>query len=176
MVTDLKAAEEMADRLAAVRYDDDGAYRRQRSRLRLAREYLRRTALWMQALELTEGWPHPDLAKAVDPSLAVDPALAEKVFAATATGEFPVRPTVSYPILQWAAAGDLPRQRFPELEDPFVPLLLLLERDGAFVEHNGAMELGYGEFPIRTVANRAALEPRPIDPDSLDELDRKELV
>ncbi|ONI73694.1 hypothetical protein BWI15_09670 [Kribbella sp. ALI-6-A] len=176
MVNDVTAAEQMADRLAAVRYDDAGAYRRQRSRLRLAREYLRRTAVWMQALDLTEGWPHPDLAKAIEPSLAVDPALAEKVFAATANGEFPVRPTVSYPILQWAAAGQLPKQRFPDLDDPFEPLVLLLERDGAFIEHNGAMELGYGEFQIRTVADRAALEPRPIDPAALDELDRKELV
>jgi hypothetical protein len=174
-MTDRAAAERMAARLAAVRYDDGTAYRRQRSRLRLAREYLRRTAVWMQSLGLAERWPHPDLAKVVEPSVAVDPALAERIFAATADGEFPVRPAVSYPILQWVAAADVPGRRFPQLDDPFEPLVLLFERGGAFVEHNGAMELGYGALQIRTVPDRAALAPRPVDSATLDELDRQEL-
>jgi hypothetical protein len=172
-MTGTAAAERMAERLAAVRYDDGTAYRCQRSRLRLAREYLRRAAVWMQVLGLVEGWPHPDLAKAIEPSVAVDPALAERVFAATAGGEFPVRPSVSYPILQWVA---VPHRRSPARDDPFEPLVLLLERGGAFVEHNGAMELGYGALQIRTVADRAALVPRPVDAATLDELDRQELV
>ncbi|MGC4941507.1 hypothetical protein [Kribbella sp. DT2] len=173
MVTDVAAAERMIDRLAAVRYDDDKAYAQRESRGRLAHEFLRRTARWALALGAENKWPHSDLATALDPELAVDPGLIEKKidFDGGTRGEFPVRREIVYPIVHWAALGDLPRQRFPELDDPYEPLLLMFERSGGYLEYNRFLELGYGAFPVGKLAERAELEALPIDVPTLDALD-----
>jgi hypothetical protein len=76
-------------------------------------------------------------------------------------------------IVHWAALGDLPRQRFPELDDPYEPMLALFDRGGAYSLSHGFIELGYGAFPVLSVTERAALEPRPIDPETLDRLDQE---
>ncbi|MEV0285213.1 MULTISPECIES: hypothetical protein [unclassified Kribbella] len=173
-MTDTVAAERMVARLLAVQWDDDAVYRHQRSRGLLIREFVRRTAQWAQALGAKEGWPFGDLARALDPEVSVDPALLAKleIDAATA-GINPIRPEHAAAIVRWAALGDLPRQRFPELDDPYEPLLALFDRGGGYSQANGFIEIGYGAFPKLSVAERAELEPLAIDPATLDALDRK---
>ena len=174
MVTDTAAAERMVDRLLAVKYDDDAAYAHRRSRSRLTREFLRRTAQWALTVGAEEGWPFSDLAGAVDPSVFVDPALLARLSVDPTSAEaFPVRPEIAAAIVRWAALGELPRQRFPALDDPYEPLLALFERGGGYSLANGFIELGYGSFPILSAPERASLAPVPIDPASLDELDRE---
>jgi hypothetical protein len=175
-VTDGGAVEHVLGRLLAVKWDDDeGAYRHRRSRGRLTREYLRRSAQWAQALRSENGWPFSDLASAVDPETRADPALVQRLVASVGDDPVigPLRRTAEA-ALQWAALGDLPKQRFPQLDDPYEPFLTLLERGGGFMVANGFIELGYGAFPIGSVAERAALEPVAIDRETLDELDRSE--
>ncbi|MEI8411995.1 MULTISPECIES: hypothetical protein [unclassified Kribbella] len=172
MVTDTAAAERMVDRLLAVKFDDDAAFEHRRSRSRLAREFLRRTAQWAQALGTEKSWPFGDLAGALDSEVAVDPALLARLEIDPSAGkEFPIWPEVGAVIVRWAALGDLPRQRFAALDDPYEPLLALFERGGGYSLGHGSIELGYGSFPLLTLADRAALEPRPIDPATLDQLD-----
>jgi hypothetical protein len=174
MVTDAAAAERMVDRLLAVKWDDDAAYAHRRSRSRLTREFLRRTAQWSQALGVDEGWPFLDLASALDQSVAVDPALEARLEVDPSSGDaFPVRPEMAAAIVRWAALGDVPRQRFPALDDPYEPLLALFERGGGYSLANGFIELGYGSFPILSAAERSTLEPMPIDQASLDALDQE---
>src|SRR5687768_10306011 len=111
MVTDTAAAERMVDRLLAVEWDEAAARAHRRSRGRLTREFLRRTAQWAVALGAEEGWPFSDLAGALDPELVVDPALLAKLEIDAATvGLFPVRPAHATAIVRWAALGDLPRR------------------------------------------------------------------
>ncbi|WP_433002940.1 hypothetical protein [Kribbella sp. CA-294648] len=173
-MTDTVAAERMVDRLVAVEWDEAAARAHRRSRGRLAREFLRRTAQWALAVGAEEGWPFSDLAGALDPELVVDPALLAKLeIDATTVGLFPVRPAHAAVIVRWAALGDLPRQRFPELDDPYEPLLSLLGRGGGYSVSKGFIELGSGSFPIRSLADRAALEPLPIDEATLDMADRE---
>ncbi|ONI73687.1 hypothetical protein BWI15_09635 [Kribbella sp. ALI-6-A] len=173
-MTDTAAAERMADRLLAVSWNNDLAFDAQRSRFRLTREFLRRTALWGQSLGVTARWPFFDLAEVLDPEVVVDPVLVEKLQLDPATaGTNPVPPGVAVNIVRWAALGDLPRQRFPELDDPYEPLIALFERGGAFTVGNGLIELGYGSFTIGDMAARAALEPAPIDEATLDALDEE---
>ncbi|MGW1342237.1 hypothetical protein ACWCOV_14420 [Kribbella sp. NPDC002412] len=174
-MTDTAAAERMADRLLAVHWDEDAARAHRRSRGRLAGEFLRRTAQWALAVGAEDGWPFSDLAGALDPEVAVDPALLAKlqIDAATAGG-FPIRPAHAAAIVRWAALGDLPRQRFPQLDDPYEPLLTMLGRGGGYSVANGFIELGYGSYPIGSVAERAALAPVPIDQAALDLADRTE--
>ncbi|WP_350275967.1 hypothetical protein [Kribbella sp. HUAS MG21] len=172
MVSDPAAARRMAERLAAVQWDDDAAYEHRRSRGRLTREFLRRTAQWSLTVGAEEGWPFSDLAGALDPEVAVDPALLDAVqIGAASAGAFPVRPEAARLMVRWAALGELPRQRFPQLSDPYEPLLVLFGRGGGYSLSHGSIELGYGSFPILSVAERAALEPVPIDEATLDALD-----
>lgn len=171
-MTDTAAAERMVERLLAVRWDDEAAYAHQRSRARLTREFLRRTAQWAQALGAEEQWPFGDLAGALDPEVAVDPALLARLEIDAATvGAYPIRPAHAAAIVRWAALGDLPRQRFPQLDDPYEPMLVMFGRGGGYSMANGFIELGYGAFPKRSAAERAELEPLPIDEATLNALD-----
>jgi hypothetical protein len=174
MVTGTAAAERMVDRLSAVRWDEAAAYEHRRSRSRLTREFLRRTAQWAQAVGAEKGWPFSDLASALDPEVDVDLALLDRLEIDVTSGEsFPIPAKMGANIVRWAALGDLPRQRFPQLDDPYEPLLALFDRAGAYTVSNGSIELGYGSFPIKSVAERAEMEPRPIDEATLDALDEE---
>ncbi len=171
---DRGAAELMVERLVVVRWDEEVAYRAQRSRFRLTREFLRRTAVWGQRLEVTEGWPFFDLAGLVDPEVVVDERLVERLRRRPATADInPVSLEIAVNVVRWAALGDLPRRRFPALDDPYEPLVALFERGGGYTVGNGMIELGYGSFPKRDLAERAALEPAPVDPATLDALDKE---
>lgn len=174
-MTDQGAAERVLERLAAVKWDDDdGAYRHQRSRSRLSYEFLRRSAQWAQAVGALQGWPFNDLPAAIDPSIRADQALVDTFIAGA--GLDPAWASVqraSGAALHWAALGELPRQRFPELDDPYEPFLLLLERGGGFMVGNGFIELGYGSVPIKSSGERAASEPLPIDEATLHALDEE---
>jgi hypothetical protein len=177
MVTDTTAAERMVDRLLAVHWDEDAAHAHRRSRARLTREFLRRTAQWALTVGAEQGWPFSDLAGALDPEVAVDEALLAKLQIDTATvGGFPIRQAHAAVIVRWAALGDLPRQRFPQLDDPYEPLLLMIGRGGGYSVAKGFIELGYGSVPIGSVTERAELEPLPIDPATLAALDRGDAV
>lgn len=164
----------MVDRLVAVWFDDDVAFAYQRSRGRLAREFLRRTALWKLALGVESASPFADLAGALDPAVSVDPRQLARLEIDPATcGLFPIRPEAGANLARWAALGDLPRQRFPDLDDPYEPLLAMYDRGGGCMLYNGFLELGYGAWPLRSVAERAALEPLPIDEASLNAKDEQ---
>lgn len=174
MVTDMAAAERMVERLLAVKFDDDAAFDHTRSRARLAREFLRRTAQWAVALGAEQGWPASDLAGALDPEVAVDPALLAKLkLIETSSEAFPVPPEIAPLIVRWAALGDLPKQRFPQLDDPYEPLLELFDRGGGYARAPGELDLAFVSLQLRKVADRAALEPLPIDSATLDALDQE---
>ena len=78
-MSDTAAAERMVERLLAVTWDVDAAYKHSNSRARLAREFLRRTAQWAVAVGAEKGWPFSDLAGSLDPDVAVEPALLAKL-------------------------------------------------------------------------------------------------
>jgi hypothetical protein len=159
-------------RLLVVVWDDDaGAFRHRRSRSALTFEFLRRSALWARATGAENGWPFSDLAGALEPGTRAEAAV-ERLRAEVGAELWwpPVQQAVEG-ALHWAALGALPRQLFPELQDPYEPLLVLLERGGGFMTSSGAIELGYGSFPVRSPADRVGLAPRAIDGATLDSLD-----
>jgi hypothetical protein len=174
-MTDNDKAERVLERLLAVKWEDyDGALRHRGSRIRLMQEYLRRTAQWAQVLgtPTPNRWPIVDLAKTVDPTKEADPAQLEELLRSAKDFFYvEVLPRAAENALHWAALGDLPAQRFPEMDDPFEPLLLLLERGGGFRIHSGFMELEDASLPYKSVAERGAQEPLAIDEATLDALD-----
>jgi hypothetical protein len=175
-VTDNDRADRVLERLLAVEWDDvEGALRHWASRARLMQEYLGRTAWWAQTLgPLPQNrWPFANLAKAVDPSTRADPAQVALLIRTAGDGLYAER--LRYTVecaMRWAALGDLPKERFPELDpDPFEPLLLLLERGGGFRVHSGFMELDYASVPYGELVERVAQPPLAIDEATLDALD-----
>ena len=172
MVTDTAAAESMAERVRAVQWDGDAAFAHRNSRAQLALEFLRRTAQWAVTLGAQAGWPASDLAGALAPELTVAPELLTGLDPDETSGMYPVPPGLGAAMVRWAALGDLPRQRFPQLDDPYEPLLEFFARGGAYKHAPGELDLGFSSVQLGTVAARAALEPLPIDAASLDALDR----
>ncbi|WP_020384848.1 hypothetical protein [Kribbella catacumbae] len=174
MVTDMTAAERMVERLLAVNWDKAAALAHEKSRARLAREFLRRTAQWAVAVGAERGWPSSDLASGVDPEVAVDPALLARLELDESSMDlFPVPTDLAAAIVRWAALGDLPRQRFPQLDDPYEPILELFDRGGGFARGPGELDLGFISIQLRSVTDRATLEPLPIDAATLDALDQE---
>ena len=173
-MTDSNAAERVLDRLLAVAWDGKAAYAHPRSRSALAYEILRRWAHWAKAVGSEGEWPFFDVAAELAPDIRADPALVDRLVGGL--GDyicFPPMRTVTEGALHWAALGDVPRRRFPDLDDPFEPFLLFFERGGGFTTGNGFMELGSGSMPMRTPDFHVNLEPVPIDPATLEELDSK---
>jgi hypothetical protein len=174
MVSDSAAAQRMVDRLLAVRWDDDdAAYAHQRSRGQLTIEFLRRTAVWAQAVGAETGWPFSDLAGALDPEVSVDPSLMARLASDPSAGDF-LRLKIHTIIVRWAALGELALRQFPHLDDPYEPLLVLFDRGGGCMPLKGFIELGYGAVPIRSLAARALLAPRPIDEATLNARDARD--
>lgn len=174
MVTDMAAAERMVERLLAVEWDKAAALAHAESRARLAREFLRRTAQWALTVGAERDWPSSDLASGVDPEVAVDPALLTRLELDESSMDlFPVPTDIAVAIVRWAALGDLPRQRFPQLDDPYEPILELFDRGGGFARGPGELDLGFISIQLRSVTDRAALEPLPIDAATLGALDQE---
>ena len=172
VVTGTDRAGRVLERLLAVGWDDDeGALRHRRARGALTFEFLRRSALWGRALGVESGWPFWDLAEALDPAVRADAAVERLRAEAGAELWWPPLQQAVEGALHWAALGGLPVERIHELQDPYEPLLVLLERGGGFTTSSGAIELGYGSLPVRSPADWVGLAPRAIDEAALNALD-----
>jgi hypothetical protein len=158
------------ERLRAITWEDsDRAFDHTRSRALLMREYLRRAALWAQAVGAEDAWPFFDIAERVDPSVQLPPDIAAELeeFLASNFGRDPLRKTC-HGAVRWAALRDQTKVNLPELLDPYEPLLLMYERGGGFyrevlVELNGiAIRLGNVESNL-TAPPFLALAPATLD-------------
>jgi hypothetical protein len=158
---------QVAGRLASV--DWEGDWERSRSRVTLMREFLRRSALWAGELG-SEDWPFLDVAALVDPSVRADPQTVERVAAVASVHQPVVGDTCAW-ALRSAALRDAD-VRFPELPDPFEPLVVMYERGGGFSRQAGLfIQVDAANLPIGDRADRAARKPVVIDPVELDALD-----
>lgn len=131
------AEEELARRIEAIEWDQDET--RGRLHIQLVREYLRRAALWAQALEVTQEWPFFDVAQAIDPEIRADPAILRRVeehLDETKASWWATR--IAQRALHFAA---LPPRR--DLPDPYEPLLVMFEQGGDFTTESGFINVDY---------------------------------
>jgi hypothetical protein len=171
-VTDTAACERLLARLVAANWDDDEAEdRHAASRGRLAVEYLRRTAAWADALGVPTEWPFFDLAVVLDPSVETDPVWMERLEADSGHKPWTLSREVVTDMFRWASLGDRPKERFPEFDDPYEPMIQLLERGGEIWPGHGSIEFYLGSVPYRGIADRQSQPPLPIDAATLDALD-----
>jgi hypothetical protein len=143
-----------------------------RSRARLMREYLRRSAWWAQELDAAMQWPFFDIAGLAAPQVEPPQDLAEQL--ETTIQSHIGRPshrTIARSALRWAAARDA-GVPLPQLEDPFEPLLLLFERGGGFTTEANFIDLGGSSVVEKTWRDHLSPEAvTTLDQAALDALD-----
>ncbi|MER7107812.1 hypothetical protein [Streptomyces sp. NPDC000229] len=154
--------------------DWDTADDRAGSRAALLREFLRRSALWAQALDATDEWPFFDIAASVDPSVRAPSDLVAELdeYSADHVPGLRARKLCQF-ALHWAALEDAGVESARRHANPFEPLLLLFERGGAFNVENGVVDLAMYRVPIGRWQSHVDEEPlASLDPVALDQLDR----
>ncbi|HZX09071.1 hypothetical protein [Kribbella sp.] len=176
-MTDAVASERLLARLVAGRWDDEEAEElNYLSRGRLANEFFRRNAVWANALGVTERWPFADIALAFDPAVGTDPVWLERLEGAIGHELQPLVRKVVTDMFRWVSLGDRPQERFPELDDPYEPMVQVFERGGEFWEGQGGIELPIGPLLYLDIADRLAQPPFAIDAATLAELDEKDRI
>ena len=166
-----EAVADMAARLGAVDWTRHGD--KAWSKAALLKEYLRRAAQWAIAYECDTRTPFFDIAVCVDPSVRVDQAVVDELVKKVEPGGWDATHVAPF-IVRWAALRaredvDLPA----DLDDPFLPLILLFERGGGFHTENGEVNLEWKSVRLTGWRKRATDPPLPsFAADHLDELDR----
>jgi hypothetical protein len=158
-------------RLLAVPWKDDIAFDHRSARMRLMREFLRRSAWWAQQFGAPDTWPFYDIAELVAPGVASPEEMAARL-------EELIRTQVGWPgaaltcraALHWAAVLDA-GARPPAGEDPYEPLLLFFERGGTFTTEGGFIEVGGGSVRRLTWPEYLDRKPADISPAALQALD-----
>jgi hypothetical protein len=176
-VTQPSQAEAMLSRLLTVNWDGDAdaSYRHAVSRAKLMQEYLRRSARWAAQLNATEAWPFFDIAGHLAPEIEPPAEMAEQLEKAivTRTG-WPSHRVVARAALRWGALLDAGVPLPAGLEDPFEPLLLMLERGGAYITEGGFIDLGGSSILRKTWRDHLSSAPvTTLEPVNLDALDAR---
>ncbi|MEV4435421.1 hypothetical protein [Streptomyces sp. NPDC049555] len=162
------AAHSLAERIAQI--DWHGNLEHTRSRVALAREFFRRSALWAESLSSNE-WPFFDIAALVDSSIRADEELVRKVSSTPAHQQPVVVNTCVWAVHFAELAADHPS--LPELPDPFEPLLVMYERGGGVaLDSTGFIDIDTAAVPIGSPAKHLERKPLPVhDNEYLDSLD-----
>jgi hypothetical protein len=145
------------------------------SHIALFREYLRRAALWVKALECTDEWPFFDVAAQINPSLRADEAKVESLKRHLTQFHLfrPIKRTCEW-FVHWAVVRDTPEVTKFALPDPYEPLILMYERGGDFYTEHGFFNFSVGCFPIGNWSQYYQSSPIiELDEEVLDQLDTK---
>ncbi len=164
-------AEATLARLLAVNWKDDSAFDHRSARMRLMREFLRRSSWWAEHFGAPDRWPFYDIAESVAPHVTVPENLSARL-------EELIRTRIGWPgaaltcraALHWAAVLDA-GARPDGGEDPYEPLLLFFERGGLFTTENGYIEVAGGSVRRGTWQEYIGTKPADISPAALSALD-----
>ncbi|MFE6769822.1 hypothetical protein ACFVFD_12705 [Streptomyces fimicarius] len=146
-------AKPLVDRISTIDWQEEElSFTHGASRAQLMREYLRRAAVWIHELEkgtssppfgtgYSNNWPFIDFAHAVDHSVTPDPELASRLDNFLAEyASAPLTGKICHYALNWYSLSDEAISRFPDLPDPFEPLIAIFERGGGFWIENGFID------------------------------------
>lgn len=158
-------------RLLAVNWKDDAAFDHRSARMRLMREFLRRSAWWAQQFGAPSAWPFYDMADYVAPGVTVaeDLRIRLEELIRTQVG-WPAAAVVCRAAVHWAAVLDA-GVRPDGGEDPYEPLLLFFERGGLFTTESGFIEVSGGSVRRRSWQEYLDSKPADISPTALAALD-----
>jgi hypothetical protein len=149
---------------AAERFRPD--YARQASHAALLKEFLRRMALWADALDRRDEWPLFDVAAVLYPERFSE---ADDLDLPQYAGAFRAALQAA---LNFADVAESPLVRGYGLPDPYAPLVRLLERGATLTTEHGMVYAGTAGMPRHPFPQ--SLDPGPgipLDDASLDALD-----
>jgi hypothetical protein len=130
-------------------------------------------AAWADALGVPKEWPFLDLAVVFDPAVENDPVWMQRLEADSGHQLWTMSRKVVADMFRWASLGGRPRERFPDFDDPYEPMIQLFERGGEIWPGHGAIEFYLGSVPYRDIAERLSQPPVAIDAPTLDALDEE---
>jgi hypothetical protein len=162
-------------RLQAVDWNGSSGFEHRRSRVRLMAEYLRRAALWAQALDATDEWPFFDIADHLAPAVHTpeDEAKDLEVLIHNHIG-WPTVDQTARAILRWAALKDSEVPLPPGMDDPYEPLLLMFDRGGAWTTEAGFIDVDGAALRQQTWLDHLTTNPAvALDQPTLNALDAK---
>lgn len=160
-MTEKSSVQSMVDRLMAIDWMDYAAAdRHSLSRVLLMREFLRRSAAWVDYLGGSDTWPFIDLAERLDPSVHIDEHLVQQLdeFISENVPEFRAR-KMCHAAARWAALREQTQVELPDLPDPYEPLVVLYERGGVFSIENRVADFELRRVPLRTWQANVSPEP-----------------
>jgi hypothetical protein len=162
-------------RLQAVDWTGSSGFKHRRSRVRLMAEYLRRAAQWAEALDATGEWPFFDIASHLAPSIQI-PEDQDKELESLISNRigWPSVDRLARATMRWAALQDAEVPLPPGLEDPYEPVLLMLDRGGAWTTEAGFIDVDGAAVRRQTWCDHLSTEPvTALDPATLDALDEQ---
>lgn len=161
------------DRLLAVDWKGEASFDHARSRARLMREYLRRSARWAETLDAATEWPFFDIAGHLAPQVQAPDDLAPRLESLISTTiGWPAVARVCRAALRWAALLDAGVPLPYGLDDPYEPMLLLFERGGGFTTEHGFVDLVGASVRLGAYEDHLVTEPVvDLTPSALDALD-----
>ena len=136
-------------RVRAIDWNQSDRSEREGSQIALMREFLRRMALWADALACTSQWPFFDVAdKLAGRHPAAQTALADVQIS---FDDLPFHPRkILTGFVKWAAIEDLAEVSAYGLPAPFEPAIVMYERGGVFHVENRMFQFNLASFPLGT--------------------------
>jgi len=164
--------DDTAQRIMSIRWDP--SFDHENSRAYLMKEYLRRAAWWSRATDQELWIPFFDIAAAVGPGIRADEAVVERVSRyMSKSHQSGLGQRAAVNALHFAAllAAGTPLPDAPE--QPFEPLLILLERGGGFhAEGSGLIDVDSVGIRIGKLEENLRTEPWvQLDKAALDAID-----
>ncbi|MFI7892332.1 hypothetical protein ACIFUY_13845 [Streptomyces sp. CACIS-1.16CA] len=181
-------AKRLVDRITAINWQEEElSFTHGASRAHLMREYLRRAAVWVSELEKhpstpsfgtdhSDNWPFIDFARVLDSSVTPNPELASRLDNFLAEyASAPLTGKICRHALNWHSLPGGSLSGFPNLPNPFDPLIIIFERGGGFWVENGFID--FFTHRVRLADWSQHVNRRPLvslSTDYLDSLDEDE--
>ncbi len=175
-MTSSNNAEQMLERLLSVRWENTISHAP--SNMVLAREYLRRSALWAKTLDCTAKWPLFDVAFEIDSSIRADESMIRKAADHLAQRKLSTLNWVFKTCLwslHWSTLVDSKGTGQFNLPIPYEPMLVIYERGGSItaeshmIDSSGVMGFTRGTLQQYLLAEVPYVE---LDEEQLDKLDK----
>jgi hypothetical protein len=169
------AQENAVARIKAIKWGSVDNVKRRKSLVGLLNEYMRRTALWANRLEVQGGWPFIDIATHVCPTVQPEDVHLKEMTNTVARFDLYSRKICQW-YLKWCALQDEMPETLAQfdLPEPFEPLIRLYERGttGIYPESGLLYVAGVG-VSTRSRENYARTDAvlSELDDASLDNLD-----
>jgi hypothetical protein len=163
-------------RLEAIRWNQPDRDAREGSQIALMREFLRRMALWAEALECVEKWPFFSVAEHIEIDAFAASRVADPLPSSIedTLNRVPLARLrrICAGFVQWSMIESRDEVRGFDLPAPYAPAITMFERGGMFYVEQGMFQFFLASVHIGTVTSNLARQPLvSLDDSTLAQLD-----